>query len=35
MRMEVIPKYLDKIWNESMNMLPKHINSIIVIATIL
>lgn len=34
-RLKEVTIYLNEIWNNSMNMLPKHINSIVVILTLL
>ena len=34
-RLKEMPLFLDEIWNKSMNMLPKHLNSIAVIVTII
>ena len=34
-RLKEVTIYLNEIWNNSMNMLPRHINSIVVILTVL
>lgn len=34
-RLNDLPVYVDEIWNKFMNMLPKHINSIMVVVTVL
>lgn len=34
-RVKTITSYMDQIWNDSLNMLPKHINSIIVLSTLI